>query len=204
MKMINKKKKPKFLRKDWHKKSKLGIRRKSKLRWVRPRGRHNKLRLKKKSRGAWPSIGYSQSKAIRGKIQGLNPVYVKNLSDLLKVKKDEEMAVIASIGMKKKIEIAKKAKELGIKSSINLEKFLEKAESFLTEKKKVKSVVEKKRKTKGPEQKEEQEGKEKKETTEDEKEEAKKPVLKERMEDKFRTREPKDQKHFVRRKSFEG
>ena len=47
---IERRSKPSFLRKDWHKKSKLGRSRKSIQKWVRPRGRDNKLRLKMKQR----------------------------------------------------------------------------------------------------------------------------------------------------------
>lgn len=131
--MVEKRKKPKFLRKDWNKKSKLGKRRKKKQVWRKPKGRHNKLREKRKGHGKMPSIGYSQPKEIRGKIKGLVPVLVHNVKELEKVK-NGEIAIFASVGKKKKIEMAKKAKELNIKTNFDINKFLEDTEKELEKK----------------------------------------------------------------------
>ena len=133
--MITRRKKPKFLRKDWHKKSRLGKGRKSKQKWLRPRGRHSKLREKKKGHAKSPSIGFSQAREIRGKIAGLKPIMVYNVDDLKKVGKDE-IAIFAAIGKKKKIEMAEKAKEWSVKTDFNLEEFLKSAKEKFENRKK--------------------------------------------------------------------
>ena len=145
--MLNKKKKPKFLRKDWYKKSKLGKRRKKKQKWVKPRGRHNKLREKRKGHAKRPSVGYSQTNKIKGKIQGLKPVVVYNISDIKNIKQGE-IAVFASVGKKKKIEMAEKCKELKVKVNFNLKKFLEKEKEKFEQRKKIKKEKEKIKKQK--------------------------------------------------------
>ncbi len=126
--MVERKKKPKFVRKDGNKQVKLGRGRKSQQRWVWPRGRHNKFREKRKGHRKNPSIGYSQAREIRGQVQGLQPVLVNNVQDLQKIDKQNELAVFASIGLKKKVEMAKKARELGLKTNFNIDKFLKKTE----------------------------------------------------------------------------
>ncbi len=119
---------PRFIRKDWHKISSLGLRRKRKQKWRKPKGRHNKLREKKKSHGAWPSIGYRSPRAIRGAVQGAMPRLVHNASELGGISKNDAI-IIAHVGMKNKISIVKKAVDSGIKIlNINAEKFLEDAE----------------------------------------------------------------------------
>ena len=117
----------KFLRKDWHKISGLGLRRKSKQVWRKPKGRHNKLREKHKSKGLWPSIGYRRESSSRGLVRNLKPARVSNVPELEKLNKSN-IAVVSSVGMKKKIEIIKKAMQMGIKTNINEKKFLERAE----------------------------------------------------------------------------
>lgn len=127
-----KKKKPRFLRKDWHKISNLGLRRENKQVWRKPKGRHNKLREKKKSHGKNPSVGYMSPRLIRGTIEGLIPMLVKNEKDLEKVGKGG-IGIIAKVGMKKKIAIVKKAEEMGVSLLINRKKFLKKAEKIIAE-----------------------------------------------------------------------
>ena len=107
--MVERKKKPLFIRKDGNKQVKLGRgRRKNKQRWVWPRGRHNKFREKRKGHRKNPSIGYSQAREIRGTVEGLRPVLVSNIQDIQRVDKQNELAVFASVGLKNKIEMAKK------------------------------------------------------------------------------------------------
>ena len=113
-----------FLRRGWRKYSKLGLRRKKKQVWRRPTGRDNKMREKRRGYPAIVSIGYKQNKNLRGKIDGKEVILIKNMNDLKNLKKNET-AIIANIGMKKKLEIAKKAKEDGIKIlNLNLNKLL--------------------------------------------------------------------------------
>ena len=115
--------KPKFLRKDAHKYSKLGKGRKNKQRWKKPTGRHNKMRNQMKGHPATVSIGYS-----KGELNKKKFVIVKNLKELEKAGKNAEI-VLGKIGAKNKIEIAKKAKELKIKIvNLNAEKYIKKTE----------------------------------------------------------------------------
>ena len=203
--MIEKRKKPKLLRKDWHKKSKLGKRRKKKQIWVRPRGRHNKLREKRKGHGKKPSIGYSQAREIRGKVQGLMPMVVGNVSDLQRLDKEKEIAIFSSVGLKKRIEMAEKAKELGIKTEFNVEKFLEKAKSIVDGRKgrKDKKVQEEKEKK----EKAKEKGKEVKEKGKEEKEEKAEEEKKKIMMKPVEKEKPKvavgPRKVIVKRKALE-
>lgn len=114
----------KFLRRTWSRYVKLGKGRKKKQVWRKPTGRHNKMREQTKGAAAIVSIGYGSNKDSRGKLMGKFPVAVHNLKDLEEIKR-EQIAVISSVGKKKKIEIAKRAKELKIEIyNLNPEKFL--------------------------------------------------------------------------------
>jgi large subunit ribosomal protein L32e len=121
----------KFLRRTWHKFSKLGKGRKKKQKWRRPTGRDNKMREKRKGYPAVVSIGYGSKKNEK------NPVNVYNIKDLESVK-ENEIAVIGNVGEKKRIEMAKFALEKKIKiHNLNSEKFLkniEKKKNFLKKK----------------------------------------------------------------------
>jgi len=101
-----------FLRRD-SKLKKFGKGRGKKAKWRSPKGRDNKLREKRKGYGKVVSIGYSSDKKLRGKLNGKIPVIVSNVSDLKLITK-EKIGVVSRIGKKKKIEIAKKAKELKV------------------------------------------------------------------------------------------
>ncbi|ENN96185.1 50S ribosomal protein L32e [Methanocaldococcus villosus KIN24-T80] len=106
-----KRKKPDFIRTEAHRHKRLGEK------WRRPRGRHNKMRLKWKEKPKVVSIGYRSPKAVRGlHPSGYEDVLVYNVKDLEKINPEKQAIRIASsVGMRKKIEIIKKAKELGIK-----------------------------------------------------------------------------------------
>lgn len=115
---------PKFLRHISHKYSKLGVRRKKKQIWRRPTGRDNKMREQRRGHGPLVAIGYSTAKQERGKIEGKTPMRINNVNELNAMQKDQ-IAVLGKIGNKKKIEIAKKAKELKIQiHKLNIDKFL--------------------------------------------------------------------------------
>lgn len=136
--MVERKKKPLFIRKDGNKQVKLGRgRRKDKKKWVWPRGRHNKFREKRKGHRNVPSIGYSQAREIRGTIGGLRPVLVNNVQELERVDKQKELAVFASVGERNRIEMARKAQDLEVKTNFNLKKFLKKVEKRTEWKKKI-------------------------------------------------------------------
>jgi hypothetical protein len=99
--------------------------------------------VQKKGIGAVPGVGYRSPKAIRGSLAGLKPILIQNESQLTRLGKNET-AVMAHIGTRKKIQIARKALQLGIKfANLNIEKFLADAERKITEKKKKAEVKEK-------------------------------------------------------------
>lgn len=143
---ILKRRKPKFLRKDTFKKSKLGKRRKKKQKWRRPRGRHSKLREKRVGYMIQPSIGWSSPKAVRGFMKGARPKLIFNVKDLQNLKEDE-IAILGKVGKKKKIEIAKEAitKNICI-GNLNTKKFLEMIERE-KEMRKIKKSQEEKKET---------------------------------------------------------
>lgn len=133
---IIKKRKPNFLRKDTHEVSRLGSSRRKKQKWRKPKGRHNKLRAKIRNVGVHPSVGYRSPKSVRGSIAGLKPVLVKNEKDIGKIK-EGEIAVLASLGLKKKIQIAKKVSNLPLKFlNFDANKFLAEIQKKTDERKK--------------------------------------------------------------------
>ena len=112
----------KFLRRTWSRYSKLGRKRKKLQKWRRPTGRDNKMREKRKGYPSIVSIGYKQP--VKEK-----PILVKNVSELEKVK--NQRVIMGKVGKKKKIEIAKKAKEMKIDiQNLNINKFLKEAEKL--------------------------------------------------------------------------
>lgn len=114
----------KFLRRGWERYSKLGLRRKKKQVWRRPHGRDNKMREKRAGYGPVVSIGYRTQKGSRGKIDNKQVVMINNLNELSKLKSGE-IAFLGKIGRKRKLEIAKKAKENNIHiHNLNVNKFL--------------------------------------------------------------------------------
>jgi len=126
----------KFIRRSWYRYSKIGKRKKKKQVWRSPKGRDNNLREKRRGYSAVVSIGYKTSRKEIGKIRNKIPVIVRNLKELEKVKKDE-IVIVGGVGLKKKIEIIKKAKEKGIEiQNINVKKFLKKIKSKEMENKK--------------------------------------------------------------------
>lgn len=116
----------KFLRRGWNKKSRLGKGRKNKQKWRRPKGRHNKMRENRKGYSKVVNIGHRKKAEERVDIAKI--AHIKNARELLRLKKGDK-AIIGKIGKRKKIEIAKKASELGIKiTNLNVQKFLKRAE----------------------------------------------------------------------------
>jgi len=129
----------KFIRRNWTKASRLGKGRKKKQVWRAPKGRSNKSRLKRKGYPIKVMIGFREEEKERYLIGKQKPVIVNNLRDLEKIKHGE-IAIVGKIGKKKRIEIAKMAKEKKIQVyNINVNKMLKKIE-----KKKLKSLEKKK------------------------------------------------------------
>ena len=103
--------KKKFIRQDSSRYAKIGKNRKKLQKWRKPRGRHSKIRKKRKSYPGYPTIGHRTSRKDSGKIKNLSPVLINNLKDLDSVKKGSIIIISSRIGAKKKIEILKKAEE---------------------------------------------------------------------------------------------
>ncbi len=153
----------KFLRRIWSRYSKLGRKRKKKQVWRRPKGRDNKMREKRKGYPKTVSVGYIGDKEVKGTIEGKKSIMIRNVKDLEMINKNE-IGIIGNIGKKKKIEIAKKAKEKGIPiHNLNIKTFLAEVE---------------KRKAKKEKTKTEKEVKEKKKEIKEEKTEKKKDIIK--------------------------
>jgi len=115
----------KFIRRDSVRYSKLGKNRKSLQKWRRPKGRHNKMREKRKSYPAVVSVGYKRSKKEKGKISGKEMIRVSNLSELKKADKNSLVIFSSKLGAKKKISLIHEAEKLGIKI-LNIQKKLKK------------------------------------------------------------------------------
>ncbi len=116
----------KFLRRNSDRHSKLGRNRRKKQTWRKPKGRHNKMRDKRRGYPAVVKIGYRNRNTEREKLGEMKPVLVMNIRDLEKIKSNE-IGVVGNVGKRKKIEIVQKARESKIKlHNVNIEKFLEK------------------------------------------------------------------------------
>ena len=129
----SKENKPEFIRQDTNKKKRLGIK------WRKPKGLHSKIRQHLKGRRKSPSPGYKSPKKIKGQhSSGLVMVRVFSVKDLSELNKESEGAIIPkTVGMRKRYEILKKAKELNIKIlNINIDEYIKKIEDFISSKKK--------------------------------------------------------------------
>lgn len=164
-----KERKPVFIRQDNPKRMKVNDK------WRKPKGIHSKIRHKFKGRRKMPSPGYKSPKAVKGfHFSGLGIIIIHSSNDLDNIKKESEGIVISkNIGMRKKLEILKKAKELDVKVlNLNIDEHIKKIEDFINQKKKeakpgkeTKKEEVKKKETKSEEQKDatETSGKEKRE-----------------------------------------
>jgi large subunit ribosomal protein L32e len=104
-----KKKKPDFVRTDSNKK-------RFKNKWRKPRGLHNKRRLKKKGHQKNPSIGYKSPTLVRGLHKsGLELIQVSNIQDLSKIKGENQAALLSStLGNRKRLQILEICKKENI------------------------------------------------------------------------------------------
>lgn len=122
----------KFLRRISNRYSKLGKRRKKKQIWRRPTGRDNKMRERRRGYPVRVSIGYKKPKKE-------SSIIILNPKELEKINKKSQI-VVGKVGKIKKIEIAKKAKQMKIKlHNLNVDSFLKK------NKEKKKEKIEKKK-----------------------------------------------------------
>ncbi|MEL9940057.1 MAG: 50S ribosomal protein L32e [Ignisphaera sp.] len=105
--------KPEFLRWLWWKFAKF----ENNLKWKRPRGKDNPVRLALKGYPPKASIGYGTPNEIKDlHPSGLKPVVVANVADLNKLDPSKHIVYIASsVGLKKRLELVKLAKSKGLK-----------------------------------------------------------------------------------------
>ncbi|MBS3108601.1 50S ribosomal protein L32e [Candidatus Woesearchaeota archaeon] len=131
LRSIIKKKKPVFLRQDFQIK-------KLKKKWIRAKGIHSKIRQSMAGHISMPNPGFGSPKIVRGlNHNGLREVLVHNVNDLLNVKEGCCAVIGKTVGMKKRLDIAKKAVELKINISNveNPNEFVKNAEDSIKKKK---------------------------------------------------------------------
>ena len=109
-----------FLRIDTCRFSRLGKNRRKLQKWRRVRGKSNKMRLGRAGYAKVPKVGFKTSRKEAGKVSGLVPRLVHNMTELESLGKDN-IAILARIGARKKLEMIKRADELKIKI-LNLNK----------------------------------------------------------------------------------
>jgi ribosomal protein L32E len=126
--------------------SKLGLRRKRKLKYRRPSGGDNKIRLNRAGRIRKVKIGFKNEKSLRGLINGKKTVMIYNLKDLEKIGKNM-IGVIGKIGNKNKKFLAEKIIEDKIEIyKFDPNKFLKNLENKIKEKRDKKEKRNQKRK----------------------------------------------------------
>jgi large subunit ribosomal protein L32e len=103
-----------FLRAETFTLSRLGRTRKKLRKWRRPRGKSNKIRLGRAGNPVGVSVGFKTPRKEAGRIFGLIPKLVHNIKELESLTK-ENVAILARVGARKKLEIIKKADELKIR-----------------------------------------------------------------------------------------
>jgi len=115
--------------------------------WRRPKGRQSKMRRHKGGAGAMVQVGFGTSAAERNKINGMHFIVVRSMKDLDFAK--EAVIISSSIGSKKTLEIAKKARELRL-HVLNMKKIhrADKIESEIKKNKEKKAKEKKERKEK--------------------------------------------------------
>jgi len=137
----------KFQRTKFRAYVKLGKGQKSRRRYRKAKGRHNKIREKRKSRPKRVEIGYKNKSSERGLIQGKKPIILNNIKDLGKIKKDN-IGILGKIGNRKKLKIISEAEKSNIKLlNINTKKFKRKIERKRAYKEKIKKQTQEKKKS---------------------------------------------------------
>lgn len=138
-----KSKKPKFIRQDTHKKSKLA------KKWKKPRGFHSKIRLAKKGYARKVKKGWKSPKQVRGYTKEcLMPIIVSSVKDLKKIKGDQGVIISKTVGNKKKKQLLQEIKKLNLNvlNIKDIDKTIEKIDAKIkTKKEKKKKIIEKKK-----------------------------------------------------------
>ena len=121
---MEKRKVPKFYRRDWYKVLRLGKKSKKKRIWRDSKGRHSKVRLKVKGKPKRPTVGYGEAKELHGLVDGIKPVLVINIEKLKEISKGEGVIVSGKLGKRKRNAILEEARKMNLKV---LNKYKEKA-----------------------------------------------------------------------------
>lgn len=103
--------KPKFVRRQTTISKRL--KKRSAQKWLRPRGRDNKMRLKFKGVARKAEIGWGNKKSEKGTHGGQKTTLVSNLNQLVELKKGQAV-ILKKIGKKKRDELIKYANEKGL------------------------------------------------------------------------------------------
>lgn len=160
--------------------------------WNRPRGIHSKMRRGMRGKKLLPAVGFRSPSDARGLTRaGFVVFVVTSISDLQRVNPKEHAVFLAlGLGMRKKVEIAKKAAEM----KINLENVKD-IQNFIDESKKL--VDDRKKKS--------SERKDKKDKTKEKKEkEAKKGEEDDKKEQKKEDEAEKKENNKAEEKSYKG
>jgi len=164
-----KRKKPSFVRQDFHKK-------RLKKRWIKPRGLHSKVKQKKAGHQKKVSAGYGSPKEVRGlSKEGLIQAIIHNENELNNINNEKQGVIISGkVGLKNRLLLLKKAKEKGIKIlNLNADEYLKKKEEEIKKRlEKKKEKGESKKKKEGKKEKKEEKLEEK--LSDDEKKEKEK------------------------------
>ena len=164
-----KSRKPDFIRQDAHKRPALG------KKWRRPRGIQSKMRKHLHGYRRSVDTGYRSPVAIRGfHRSGLQGVLVMTLSELNSIDTKTQGAIIAHVGMKRKLELLRQAqaKKIPILNVKDAAAFLKKAEDAIKTGKEAKASKQQKKQAKVEEIKKQSKAKEaekQEDTTEEEK-----------------------------------
>ena len=162
---------PKFIRQDNPKRMKVGSK------WRKPKGVHSKIRHHFKGRRKMPSPGYKSPAEVKGlHSSGLKIIRVFSAEDTDKINKKTEGIVISkSTGTRKRLEILKKAKELGLQVlNLNSDEHIKKIEDFVSLKKKKVQKKEEPKEAKEKKDSKDSKQKEKPELSDEERKEAEK------------------------------
>ncbi|MFH1915897.1 MAG: eL32 family ribosomal protein [Nanoarchaeota archaeon] len=143
-------KKPHFIRQDAHKQKKL------KKTWRKPKGKTNKVRLRKRGYVRMVETGWGSPRDTKGTlIDGKRPIIITTIKDIEKLNKKTDAAVISGkLGARKKIIIIEELKKKGIPvANFNPEDYLRTIETRKQERKKKQEEKKQKdtKKTKTPE-----------------------------------------------------
>ncbi len=157
-----KSKKPTFIRQDYQKTIRL------RDNWRRPEGMHSKMRRKLRGNRRSPSIGFSSPRQVRSLTRdGYRLHLISNPQQLDTI--TEPITIAASVGIRKRIAIAKKAKEkkLRILNIRDVDAFIAQTEAALKQRKELKKQQQTTKEKKKEERVKKAEEKQKEETPEE-------------------------------------